>query len=1573
MGHSSGEIAAAYSVGALSFESACKVAYYRGHFTENLVASMKEDPGAMMSVALPEAQVDSYLEQAGLEVSASARVIYVACVNSPTNVTLSGNEKAIDALKGRLDNDGIFSQKLNTGVAYHSPAMQVIAKDYLTSLNSLEARPSACKTANLMVSSVTGQSISSASLSSGQYWVDNLVSPVRFADALQYIVLGATKMEHGLKTVTDFLEVGPHAALRRPVQDTLRQAIGGASFRYASLLSRFESPVKSMLNVVGSFFTYGYPVSITTANQKGDDSGRRPTYLSDLPQYPFDHSHLYWHESRISRDWRFRAPVPKTVLGTQSPDWNPLLPRWRKLLSVEDMPWVADHVIDNSILFPATGSINMALEAVKQMANPHKRILGYYIKEASFTSPIIIHRDQTTEVTTALRPLTQAYEKSSQRFQVQLLAYIDTFWSECFSATIHIQYEEPDTEVDRGQEAKHEAQRHTQRYIQANDDSTRRIDKRRFYQWLDEQGLKYGKQFSLAEDVHWDGHAQTTAKVNVEPPLEAYAGTVHPAVFDAACQVCYVAPSEGMSESLPTIVPHKMRSAWISAKGWQYPETKQIKVATESRLKTVGSGIQTSVIILGDDGSPLCHIDDFEFSPVLSSDASDSAKKTKALHRIEWKPQLSLLSTDALQTYCGAHPSEGEDGTADEEFSKLRKALQSVVQSFAPRLRDLDVSTLPPHIQKYVQWVLSQDESFQDSAVETLAEANSDPIPEDLLKRPTWRIFSEISQYLADIGNTQPPSPPAIQDFHQSLLDLVCDTRLARYLELLVHQSPGLKILEVGSGGDTGTINGFLLSTLTEVERRTGGVAFAEYVYTDASAECLDQARESLKDHKDRVAYKTLDFSGNAPEQDVEAGSFDLIVACYASNTASNLSATLRNIRRLLKPEGHVLLYDITATDPFITNFAFGVLPRWWSSENEKNGLETRSMTEATWYSLLKENGFSGNDLVIRDYESDTAHHASVILSTAINAPTISQSVTQGRALLVVDGDHEYQSSVATSLASEISASSGRKTHIHPVTALSDAKVIGTDSVVFLADMGTPFLANISGSTFDLVRSWVHQANNLLWVASGDSKDTSASVGQTAHSGLKDGFLQTLRTEFSGKHIVKLSVEEFGQNESRAASAAKQIAKIWDRAFAPADSNATPPAEDQYRIQNGEVLVPRLVEDIDMSRELVSSTQPETRTEAWLPGPPLRLDMGMRGQLETLRFEEDTEYHGAPLEADEVEIEARAWAVNFRDMFGALGRLEHEAFSFGTDCAGVVTRVGPSCTKVKPGDRVAMFAFGCMRMYVRAGERLVVPLDESVSFEEACAVMNPAITAWQALMEVARIRAGDKVLIHAASGATGQLAVQIAQLAGAEVFATVGYDHKKKLLMDQYGIPEDHIFYSRNTSFASGIKRVTGGYGVDVVLNSLMGEGLAASWECMAPYGRFIEIGKADINANSSLPMGKFAKNVMFCAVDLLHIFNDTERRDMASSLMEKVMSLAADGRLHYPKPLRVFDVGAVEDAFRHFQSGQNAGRIVIRVAPDIQVQVRDCPRIDLFFACRWLTCSFPEISNPPEDLVLQG
>lgn len=177
-------------------------------------------------------------------------------------------------------------------------------------------------------------------------------------------------------------------------------------------------------------------------------------------------------------------------------------------------------------------------------------------------------------------------------------------------------------------------------------------------------------------------------------------------------------------------------------------------------------------------------------------------------------------------------------------------------------------------------------------------------------------------------------------------------------------------------------------------------------------------------------------------------------------------------------------------------------------------------------------------------------------------------------------------------------------------------------------------------------------------------------------------------------------------------------------------------------------------------------------------------------------------------------------------------------------------------------------------------------------------------------------------------------------LIGAEIFTTVGLEEKKKLIVNLYGVPDDHIFYSRDLSFSQGVKRMTRDRGVDVILNSLAGEGLIASWECIAPLGRLIEIGKKDISAHGSLPMFPFARNVTFSCVDIAGM--SQERPEMLNGLVSEVMGLLEKKRLCIPQPLHIYGVSEVEKAFRYLQSGKNTGKVVIEIRKDEMVQVCD-------------------------------
>jgi acyl transferase domain-containing protein len=248
----------------------------------------------MISVNLGMNSVWKYLERTIN--NADMRLgITVACINSPINVTLSGDECIIDFLKTRLDEDDIFSIKLKTGMAYHSPAMEAIALEYSELMGELAS--SVTGPSNIpMISTVTGEFIEPKLLSRAQYWVRNLVSPVRFVDAIEYVVSLSSKVQLGrpqVKPIYDLVEVGPHSALRRPFTDIIDHNRRNGEVRYSSVLYRNKSPIVTFLTFVGNLFTYGYGVSIIGANQQGQDHGGHSSFLTDTPQYPFDRSQRY--------------------------------------------------------------------------------------------------------------------------------------------------------------------------------------------------------------------------------------------------------------------------------------------------------------------------------------------------------------------------------------------------------------------------------------------------------------------------------------------------------------------------------------------------------------------------------------------------------------------------------------------------------------------------------------------------------------------------------------------------------------------------------------------------------------------------------------------------------------------------------------------------------------------------------------------------------------------------------------------------------------------------------------------------------------------------------------------------------------------------------------------------------------------------------------------------------------------------------------------------------------------------------------------------------------------------------
>ena len=348
-------------------------------------------------------------------------------------------------------------------------------------------------------------------------------------------------------------------------------------------------------------------------------------------------------------------------------------------------------------------------------------------------------------------------------------------------------------------------------------------------------------------------------------------------------------------------------------------------------------------------------------------------------------------------------------------------------------------------------------------------------------------------------------------------------------------------------------------------------------------------------------------------------------------------------------------------------------------------------------------------------------------------------------------------------------------------------------------------------------------------------------------------------------------------------------------------------------------------------------TRPDSVPEPTTPPSTFRLELSQAGILDHLVFRETTRRQPG---AGEVEIAVQAAGLNFKDVAKALNLLSVENLtgnfgerSLGLECAGIVVAIGPGVEGIEIGQAAIAVAPHSFSTHVTTDARFVLPKPQQWHFEEAATIPLVFLTARYALHELGRIRSGDRVLIHAAAGGVGLAAVQIAQQAGAIVFATAGSPEKRQFLRS-LGI--EYVMNSRTLAFADEIRAATQGQGVDIVLNSLAGDAISKSLSLLADCGRFIEIGKRDIDQNRKLGLRPFQQNLSFSSVDIDRLLRD--RPDFVANQFRHLLKAFADGTLH-PLPHRVFPLNRIHNAFRYMAQAKHIGKIVISVESGTEIQ----------------------------------
>jgi len=320
------------------------------------------------------------------------------------------------------------------------------------------------------------------------------------------------------------------------------------------------------------------------------------------------------------------------------------------------------------------------------------------------------------------------------------------------------------------------------------------------------------------------------------------------------------------------------------------------------------------------------------------------------------------------------------------------------------------------------------------------------------------------------------------------------------------------------------------------------------------------------------------------------------------------------------------------------------------------------------------------------------------------------------------------------------------------------------------------------------------------------------------------------------------------------------------------------------------------------------------------------LRVGKTGDLNSLKFQVCPRL--APRRG-EVEVQVCAASLNFRDVLIALGlypTAPGKVTLLGSDCAGRVVSVGEGVDEFRIGDEVLLWTGDAFTAFTTNPVSTVAHKPAGMSFVEAATIPTVFLTAYYSLHYLARLSRGERALIHSAAGGVGLAATQIAQWLGAEVIATVGNAEKREYLRS---LGVELIANSRNPDFDLEVKELTGGQGLDVVLNSLAGEAIPKGLSLLRSLGRFIELGKRDLYSKGHLDFSLFRKFVSFIAIDIAPVA--VYRPALFHSMVVEIMDHFAAGTFKIP-PIREFAIGEINSAFAYMSKSEHIGKIAIRV-----------------------------------------
>jgi len=1473
-GHSVGEYVAACIAGVFSLEDALALIAKRGALMQSLPAG-----GAMAAVFAPEDRVAPAL-------ASYAGRVAVAGVNGPAQTVISGHAADVEAICRKLATDGIRCQSLPVSHAFHSPLVDPVLDAFERTVAGVELAAPRLR----LVSNLTGRLATAQDVTQPAYWRRHMREAVRFGDCLSTIAEAR---------VDCVIEIGPHPTLL---------SFAGAVFgerpcAFVSSLRKGRDDWQQMLESVAAVYRCGARI-----DWRGVAQQRRR--IVDLPTYPFQRQR-YWFKAK-----------PQRVAAAVGADAarHPLLGARLRTASAEtihdarlaaDAPaFVRDHRVAGRIALPATAYLDMLLAAgAARLGGEALCIENVVIREAMLLDDDGGERVVQTLCGTPRAGVADVSISSSADED-------DGAWTQHVTANVRAGAALPDGPA----------------LTQLRAQCPEPVAPADHYADLARRGIEFGAAFHVVKQL-WRGGARALGEIAVDDAGDTSAYHMHPLLLDGCLQV--IAAALPLADDPDAIyLPIGIgRYALTRRPGTRCISHVAIRSAT-------GDACVADVLLFDETGALFGALDAVELKRVtrdalarLGTRARTSATQwlDDSLYRIAWRaappvPVKALpLPEPALLAKAGAAQLDTLRSTARlADYDAMHGRLEALCVDYVVQaMRDLGwrpaiddavsadvlaakLRVLPRHRRLFGRLLAILGEAghlapqgdgwrvaraFDEPSAapsERLALLIADAPPGAAAEvELTGRVAGELAaslrgdcdpmQLLFPGGSTETAEAlyrdaPTAQVFNGLMAEIVAQAAAA------AREGRLLRILEIGAG--TGGTTARVVPRLP----REG----VEYTFTDIGPAFVARARERFADHP-AMRFAVLDLEREPGEQGLADQRFDIVIAANVIHATADLQRTLARVRQFLMPGGLLAMLEVTAPQRWF-DLTVGLTEGWWAFTDTALRPDYATLPRERWLHLLPQCGF---DAVAALPEGE--QQGALALQSLFLARADTRVVRQAPRHWLILAD---RAGVSAALAAHLRAAGDRVTLssdadirrelAEPVSGVIDARALD------IAD-GDAAAQTVAVGALDLAQALAAQAEppRLWFVTRGAQMADADDRAVSAATAPLWGLAKTLTLEHPELKCVCIDLDPV------------ETTAGLDLLAAELDADGT---ETQVAHRKEERRVARLTR-----RPAADDTYNNVSATPW------RLVPAVPGVLD--RFDHQPLPRRVP-GAGEVEIAVEATGLNFKDVLNVLGLYPGDPGPLGGECAGTVTAVGPGVAHVKPGDTVMAVAGGSFASHVTARAELVQPCPAGMSAAEAAAFPIAFLTAAFCLSHLAGLRAGERVLIHAGAGGVGMAAIRLAQRAGAEIFATAGAPWKRDLL---HAMGVAHVLDSRSDGFADAILAATGGCGVDVVLNSLAGSTIDASFRALAPGGRFVEIGKRDIKTPQWVEA--LDRGIRYFIVD----WGDTAAREpeLIGGLFARLSADLRSGAL-VSLPRQVFPLADAASAFRLMAQAGHAGKVVV-------------------------------------------